>query len=474
MAAAIDTGEGGIERDHVKWREIAAPGLRQPLAAACLGVWLHAADSLLVSTMMPAIVGDIGGVVLIPWAFALYEIGTIVMGAVSGLMAMRLGVRRPMAVAAAAFALGCLVSALAPRMEVLLVGRILQGLGGGCLMALAFVIAGSRFPHRTSARVMGAISTIWGVSSLLGPLVGGLFVEYALWRGGFLFFAAQAVALWLWLTLSPDPGEAPPDPVDGQRLPARRLVWLSAGVVLIAYGGIDVTPFSTGICVVLGLACIGLFLRLDASHENSRMLPRRPFSLGNRIGAAMVMIVCFAAATTAVAVYVPFLITALHGVSALVAGYVIALEAIAWTVAALLISGQPERRDRFFIVAGMVLVTIGVASLITAVPHGPVWFVAVGAALQGFGFGLAWTFILRLATAIAPAGETSRVSSALPTVHRLGFALGAAFAGIVANAMGIDQADQLKTVAAALFIASLPVALIGLVAAARFVGARTR
>ncbi len=468
------TGEGAIDSDHVHWREIFAPGLRQPLVAACLGVWLHAADSLLVSTMMPAIVDDIGGVELIPWSFALYEIGTIVMGASSGLLSMRFGMRRPMAIAGALFALGCLISAMAPHMEVLLAGRILQGLGGGALMALSFVVAGSRFPHRLSPRVMAAISTIWGVSALLGPLVGGLFVEFVSWRGGFLFFAAQAIGLALWLSVSKDPGDTPTAPEKVGNLPAKRLAWLCAGVVLVAYAGIDVSPLGTSLFVLLGVVSLAVFVRLDSGHDASRMLPSRPFSLGNPIGAAMLMIACFAAATAAVSVYVPFLITSLHGISELAAGLIIALEAVAWTLAALLISGQPERRDRFFVLAGMVCVTLGIACMIPAVPHGPVWFVALGAALQGFGFGLAWTFILRRATAIAPEGETQRVSSALPTVHRLGYALGAALLGIVANSMGIDDPERLKSVATALFIASLPVALFGLVAAARFVGKITR
>lgn len=447
-----------------------APGLRQPLVAACLGVWLHAADSLLVSTMIPAIVDDIGGVELIPWSFALYEIGTIVMGASSGLLSMRFGMRRPMAVAGALFALGCLISAMAPQMEVLLAGRILQGLGGGALMALSFVVAASRFPQRLSPRVMAAISTIWGVSALLGPLVGGLFAEFANWRGGFLFFAAQAFGLALWLSLSKDPGDTPTAPESADTLPAKRLILLCSGVILVAYGGIDVSPLGTSVFVLLGVLCLAMFVRLDSRQEKSRMLPHQPFSLGNPVGAAMMMIACFAAATTALTVYGPFLLTALYGMSKLVAGYIIAMEAVAWTLAALLISGQPERRDRFFILAGMVLITVGIACLIPAMPNGPLWFICFGAVLQGFGFGLAWTFILRRATTIAPRSETQRVSSAMPTLHRLGYALGAALLGIVANATGIDDPDRLKTVAAALFIASLPVALFGLVAAARFVG----
>lgn len=453
----------------MQWREIVAPGLRQPLAAACLGVWLHAADSLLVSTMVPAIVAEIGGIELVPWTFALYEMGTIVTGAAGGLLSMRFGIRLPMALAGALFAFGCAISALAPSMEVLLLGRVFQGLGGGGLMAFSFVLTAVRFPPRLVPRVMAAISTIWGVSAFTGPLIGGLFVEFAHWRGGFWFFALQASALSIWLFLQKYRGAAPSGE-GAKHFPIVRLMWLCAGVLLVAYGGIDVGLFSTTIYVALGIACLVLFIRLDAGKEENRLLPPRPLSLFNPVGAAFVMVMCFAAATTAVTIYVPLLITSLHGVSVLTAGYIIALESIGWTVAALLVSGQPQERDRMFILTGMTIITAGVAGLIYAVPEGPIWLIAVFTSMIGFGFGTAWTFVLRLATALAPKEETQRVSSALPTVHRLGFALGAAFLGIVANASGIDDGPaQFKAVAVVLFVASLPVAFLGLVATLRFV-----
>ena len=437
--------------------------------AACLGVWLHAADSLLISTMMPAIVTDIGGVALVPWSFALYEMGTIVVGAAGGLLSMRFGIRLPMAMAGALFAFGCALSALAPVMEVLLLGRIFQGFGGGGLMALSFVLTAVRFPPRLVPRVLAAISGIWGVSAFTGPLIGGMFVEFAHWRGGFWFFALQALVLSAWLFLQTDEGNAPREE-EREHFPFKRLAWLCAGILLIAYGGIDVAPLSTTFYVILGICCLVLFVRLDTRNEASRLLPPRPLNMFNPIGAAIVMVICFAAATTAVTIYVPLLITRLHGVSVLVAGYVIALEAIAWTVAALIVSGQPQERDRMFILSGMTIITVGLAGLVYAVPEGPIWLVAVFTSMLGFGFGTAWTFILRLATSLAPENETRRVSSTLPTVHRVGFALGAALLGIVANAAGIDDGPgQLKTAAAALFIASLPVALIGLAATLRFV-----
>ena len=119
--------------------------------------------------------------------------------------------------------------------------------------------------------------------------------------------------------------------------------------------------------------------------------------------------------------------------------------------------------------------TLSLLGFALAVPSGPVWLIALCAALQGAGFGTAWTFILRRATALAPAEETQRVAGAIPTVQRLGYALGAAYLGIVANAAGIDEspgAASLDVAARAVFLACLPLAVFGLVAAASFVAAR--
>jgi len=463
---------GNAEARPAGWKEIMGRQYGPSLALVCAGVWLHAADGLLVSTMTPAIVADIGGIALIPWTVALYEIGSIVAGAASGLLALRFGVRRPMALAACLFAFGCAVSALAPEMWVLLAGRLLQGFGGGGLMALSFVSVSRLFPSRLMARVMGALSTVWAASAFMGPLIGGLFVELATWRLGFWAFAAQAAVLAVWLASRREVSARTAEAAQRGRFPFVRLLWLCAGVVAIAYAGVSVSAIRTPLFVAIGLVCLAIFLLLDAHRPASRLLPHHPFSLRRPVGAALTMILCFAAATVAIGLYVPFVITRLHGVSALVAGYVIALEAIAWAISAALLSGLPEKRDRLAIVTGLVIVTISIPGFAYAVPNGPVVLVALCGILQGAGFGMAWTFILRRATAIAPPGDTDLVAGAIPTVQRLGYALGAAYVGIIANAWGIEHVDAdgaLERAATAIFLACLPLTVVGLIATARFV-----
>jgi hypothetical protein len=184
------------------------------------------------------------------------------------------------------------------------------------------------------------------------------------------------------------------------------------------------------------------------------------------------MVLCFSAATIAMSVYGPILITRLHGVSALTAGYIVAASSIGWSIMAVIVSGADEKHDGSLILGGMVVLTLSIVGFMLTVPYGPLWLVTIFAALEGTGFGMAWTFILRRVTILAPRGETERTAAALPTLQRLGYALGAAYAGIIANAAGIaDSMDRATAQAVGfwIFAACLPLAAIGLLSAWRFV-----
>jgi len=457
--------------EFVSWRELLNRQYGASLALVCLGVWLHAADSLIVATMLPSMIDDIGGVALVSWTVSLYQMGSIVAGASSALLTMRYGLRWPMMVAVLMFGLGCGISAMAPNMWVVLIGRLLQGFGGGGMVAMSFVAVGIIFPRRLIARALAAVSTLWGVSAFLGPLIGGFFVEFASWRMGFWFFAAQAVLLAGWILFGAKISVKRSDDVTGT-VPMFRLLLLAAGIVLVAYGGIHIAPLRTSALIVAGLVCLLLFLKVDAGQGANRLLPAGPFDVRKPAGSALLMVLVLSMGTVALTAYGPLLLTLIHNASALSAGYMIACSSIGWTVMAVLVSGSPERHDGTFIASGMLTVGISIIGFIYSVPNGPFWLIAVFAALQGGGFGMAWTFILRRTTALAPPHETHRISAALPTVQRLGYALGAAYTGIVANAVGfennlspIDAADAARLI----FVSSLPFAVIGLFAMSRLV-----
>ncbi|MEW9919546.1 MFS transporter [Marimonas sp. MJW-29] len=462
MTASPDTQTDS----SVSWSEFLRSGNSAALLLVCLAVWLHAADSLIVATKLPAIVGDIGGAAYVSWTVSIYEIGSIVAGAASALLTMRHGLRLPMAGAALLFSLGCAASAAAPDMRILLIGRALQGVGGGGLVAMAFVAIGTLFERRYTARVMAMVSAFWGLSAFLGPLLGGLFVEYATWRIGFWFFAAQALGLAAFIFWRA-PSEAPARVDKPGRFPLGRLALLCGAVILISSSGVRVEPLHTGALALAGLACLALFLRRDARAGGDRLLPHAPFDPRTPAGSTLLMLFALSMATIPILAYGPLLMTAIHGVSALTAGYVVAASSIGWTVAAIAVSGSPERLDRMWIALGMALATLSIAGFAYAVPAGPVWLIAVIAFAEGAGFGLAYTFILRRVVTLVPAEEEQRVTGAMPTVQRLGYALGAALMGIAANAAGfagLQGAEEAIPIARILFLVSLPIGCIGLAA----------
>jgi MFS family permease len=449
----------------VSWREFLGSSHTPALALVCLAVWLHAADGLIVATMLPSIVADVGGSGLVGWSVSLYEIASVVAGAASALLTMRYGLRLTMSLAALAFGLGCLSSTFAPSMPVILAGRVFQGLGGGGLVAMSFVAVGVIFPRRYAARAMAVVSMFWGVSAFLGPLIGGFFVEYASWRWGFAFFALQAFVLSAWIAMRPD--HAAPKMSQESGVPLTRLGLLCLAVLLVSYGGVDVQIVRTAVCLALGIGCLAFFLWLDGRAELDRLLPLNPFDPREPTGSALLMIFSLSIATIAIGAFGPLLITAIHQVPALTTGYILACSSIGWTLIAVLVSGSPERLDRIIIALGMSLVVISVAGFLYAIPNGPVWLIAVFATMEGAGFGMAWTFILRRTTALADPSEVHRISGAIPTVQRLGFALGAAYIGIVANAFGfgtMDAASEAADVARWIFLACMPFAVLGLLA----------
>ena len=328
----------------VSWREFLSSAYTPALALVCLSVWLHAADSLIVATMLPSVVAEIGGAVLVGWSVSLYEIASVVAGAASALLTIRYGLRMPMCLAALVFGFGCFLSVVAPSMPLLLAGRVFQGLGGGGLVAMGFVAVGVIFPRRYTARAMAAVSTFWGVSAFLGPLIGGFFVEFATWRWGFAFFGGQAIALALWIALRPD--HAPSDARVRTVFPWRRLALLCLSVLLVSYGGVEIKPMQTTLCVLSGGSCLILFLRLDHRAQDDRLLPLRPFDLTKPTGSALLMILSLSLATIAITAFGPLLVVVIHNTSALTAGYIVACSSIGWTVTAVLFSGSPERLDR--------------------------------------------------------------------------------------------------------------------------------
>ena len=433
----------------------------------CLGVWLHAADALVATTVMPSAIAEIGGLSYIYWTIALYELGSIIAGAVTGVGVVALGLRTAMMASALVYALGCAASALAPSMAVMLVGRLVQGLGGGAMLALSYVGVSQLFPERLWTRVLALVSGVWGVSSLFGPLVGGVFASAGLWRGAFWAFGAQALLLVALTPLLVGAHRAPP--AEAGAIPGRQIAVLTVGVLVMSFAGVQTDVPAMAALTVAGLAVLAFVLRLEHGAR-ARLFPPTPLSFGVPWGAGYAMVLALATATVSFTVYGPLLMMRLFDVSPLTAGFMIATESIAWTLAALAVARATPAQESRLIRIGALLVTAGIVALATTMPRGPVAALLPGGILQGAGFGISWAFVLRRIVAGVAEGERERASAAMPTLQMIGYAIGAAASGVVANALGLTESapvDVARVVGFWVFAAFLPLAFVGVAAAFR-------
>jgi EmrB/QacA subfamily drug resistance transporter len=167
------------------------------LIAALLAVFLGALDALIIGAAMPTIVADLGGLELYSWVFSAYMLARAVSLPVFGKLADLYSTKRLFILALGIFLLGSAAAGAVGNMVELILLRAIQGVGAGGNFALAYIVVAEVSPAPERGRTMGLISFVWGISSLLGPLLGGLIVTYLPWPWVFyLNVPLGAVAVW--------------------------------------------------------------------------------------------------------------------------------------------------------------------------------------------------------------------------------------------------------------------------------------
>ncbi|MFO1014705.1 MAG: MFS transporter [Caulobacteraceae bacterium] len=448
-----------------KWGELFSPDALPKFALVMLGTWLTAADTLVTITMMPTIAREIGGFHWFGWTVAAFVLGSILAGATSGRLAMQVGLRNALLAGGLVYAVGCGLSALAPDIGLFLLGRAIQGMGGGWTSGLCYVAVTALFEQRFWARVLSALAGAWGVATLVSPFIGGVFAEIGQWRLGFWLFAAQGLLFMAISWVLVREGVAT-EPAEG-RTPWVQILVLAAAIAAIAGAGVVPGPLAMAALAIGGVVLFGLFLVLDA-RAVGRLLPFRTTDLSSAEGLGLFTVFAFCAATVGFNTYGPAMMQALHGASPVVAGYVMVTEAMAWTVMAFVVSGVKPEKGALPVRLGAVLLCAGFIAVCWVTPHGPLWAIALAASVQGSGFGLMWAIISSRIVAGALATERALASSAIPTLQLVGNAVGAAGCALVANGLGL--ADQLgsqraRTEGLWLYAVFIPVALAGLATA---------
>ena len=424
----------------VRRRDIGLRSERGPvLLAVMLSTALVALDQTIVSTAVPSIVDDLGGFREFPWLFSVYLLAQAATVPVNGKLADQFGRKPLMFYGIGTFLLGSVLCALAWSMPVLIVARGLQGLGAGAVQPTGMTIIGDIYSLRERAKVQGYVASVWGVSAVVGPTIGGAFSQYLTWR--FIFWVNVPMCLlaaWM-LRRFAERVESRPARID-----YLGAVLLTAATTLVVLGLLEgghtwawgswQTPAVFGAAAVL----MALFVRVERSAEQPVLPPWVFRSHVLRVTSAISLLV--GGLILGLSSYVPTLGQDVLGASAIVSGFALATLTIGWPISAAL-AGRLYLSIGFRATGliGVALAAAGALVLVVWDPAGSLWHIALGCLLIGFGMGWVAAPALVVAQSSVAWGDRGVATATNMFARSVGSAVCVAVFGAMVNAVAGDH-----------------------------------
>ncbi|WP_206492227.1 MDR family MFS transporter [Rhodococcus sp. KRD162] len=434
------------------------------LIALMLSSALVALDATIIATAVLAIVGDLGGFAQFPWLFSIYLLAQAVSVPLYGKLADLFGRKKIMLFGIAVFCLGSILCGLAWSMPALIVFRAVQGLGAGAVQPMAITIAGDIYTLTERAKVQGYLASVWAVSSVLGPALGGVFSEYLSWRWIF-FINIPLCALAAFMLLrkfvegAVERSESKIDYLGAGLLTVGAtmvLLGLLEGGQSWAWG----SPISFAIFVG-GFVLLGIFAWVESRAEEP-ILPLWVFTRRVLVVSSVISMLV-GALILGLTSYVPTFVQGVFGTGAIVAGFSLSTLTLGWPIAASQ-SGRVYLRFGFrrtALIGGSIGV-VGTALTTLLDAQSQIWHVAAMCFVIGLGMGLIASPTLIAAQSSVGWAERGVVTSTNMFARSLGSAVGVAVFGAIVNARvsGSREPEQLSDAIHLVFIGVLVAAVI--------------
>lgn len=451
--------------------------LDAPFASASIGmlalISILAFEQLAVATVMPGVAVALKGSNLYAAAF-----GAAVAAGIAGMVAAghwcdRAGPAAPLTVGAMAFALGLVLAGVAPDMALLVLGRALQGGGGGLMSVALYVVVGRHYPSALHPRIFAAFAGAWVVPAIVGPALAGLIARHLGWRWVFLAAALLTVPALLLLRrglagLAPAGSLSKPTGAVSAATPARREIVASIATAISAallYAGGQALDLRALLLALVALAGLAVFA--------PRLLPVGSLRAARGLPAVVALRGLVAANFFAAEVFLPLLLTTERGLSPVQAGLVLTVGALGWSAGSWYQGREGRARDDAacvrrlrmglammgggtLIVTPVLLPTLSTAVAVTVAVAG--WLIA------GIGIGLVYPTLSVLALRFALPQQQGRASSALQLSDSLFSAVGLALASAL---LGAVQPHSPRAAFAAGLALAAALSLLGMAVASR-------
>ena len=463
--------ENTISRDGVGLRSERGPILLSLMLATAL----VALDSTIIATASTSIARELGNFSQIPWLFSIYVLAQAVSVPIYGRLADFFGRKHLMLIGIGLFLAGSILAGFAWSMPVLIAARVVQGLGAGAVLPMSMTIASDIYTLKERAKTQGYLASVWGISAVVGPTLGGVFSEFVSWR--WIFFInipLSLLAAWmLWRKFAEKRQLA--DENEGERARPRidyaGAVLLTVGTALVilglleggaAWAWISVTSIAV---FAVGAAALVTFVLVERRAEH----PILPLGVLRRrvIWSSTVASLIIGAIVLGLTTYVPIYAQDVLGMSALIAGFAVAALTVGWPLTAS-IAGRFYLRIGFrsTAVIGSAIVVVGTLLLTTLATGTNVWLVALFCFVIGAGMGLTAVPTLIAAQNSVDWQERGLVTGTNMFARSIGSAIGVAVFGAIVNAnatIGPDGAPHGPQLATATHLVFLAIALVAVV-----------
>lgn len=426
-------GSDAIDR----WRALLGPRYVRTSTLLAGGVALYATNEFVTASLLPSAIADIGGERFYAWVTTLYLVGSVLTASMVNTALSRIGPRPSYLLGLAAFGVGSVVCAIAPDMELLLVGRVLQGAAGGLLAGLGYALINAVLPPSLWTRASALVAAMWGVATVVGPAAGGFFAQFGLWRWAFGVIAILTAAMAALVpgVLPADRGNRG-DSSPGRSTPVWSVLLLGAAALAVSVAQVPTNGAATAALLAVSVALIAVFLLVDR-RSAVQVLPPSTFGTGPLKWIYLSLAVLMASAM--VDMYVPLFGQRLAHLGPAAAGFLGAALAVGWTLGEIVsasLSSNPVIR-RVVAMSPLVLaggLIVAAATQFANASAGLVVTWTAALTITGLGLGGAWPHLSAWAMrCVDDANEGAAAAAAINTVELISGAFGAGLAGVVVN-----------------------------------------
>ncbi len=428
------------------------------LASVMLAMFVSAVEATIVTTAMPVIASDLGGFSRYSWIFSAYLLTSAVTVLIYGKLADLFGRKPIFFIGLTVFLVGSILCGFASTMEQLIVFRLLQGLGAGAVMPIATTIVGDIYTTEERAKVQGYLSSVWGISAVLGPAIGGGIVYYLKWE--YVFWINVPLGILAMIGIGCFLHEPEQEKVVSIDYKGAVLLTSSLSAILfwLVEGGQSFSRLSLYSLVLLatGLGLFGLFVIVERSVEN----PIMPFSIWKNPVILYANLVSFTTGFILIGIssYLPTFVTGVMEQPAIIAGFTLTTMSIGWPLASSAAGHLLIRYGTFTVsfIGGISLIFGSLLFVFMTAASGPLW-AALSSFFIGIGMGLTSTSFVVTIQGAVPRTKRGSATAANMFMRNFGNTVGAAFYGAILNStlllyfkrsdsgFGIEDINQLLT-----------------------------